>query len=124
MGMSEQHEGPRSFSVFMHELSEGEAHGEASQKLHELVNKMQDAALDQGKEVKGEFTLSLKLKVDPRGTASVDYTIKAKAPDRHRLRATLFVTKGGNLSVENPRQQTLPLREVAGQAAPAREVVK
>ena len=104
-------EGARSFTRFLDQVADGDLHTEASQLLHRLVEKMQQQTRAQAKEVKGELTLKLKLSMDGALT-TVAYEINGKEPAPRRPGSVFFVTRGGNLSVQNERQQELPLREV------------
>lgn len=104
-------EGPRAFARFFENLADGDAHAEASEKLHEL-----GAALSEhsrfGAKASGKLTLELTLKAEG-GQVDVHYAVKLKKPDPKRPRSTLWLTQGGNLSRANPNQQDLPgLREV------------
>lgn len=116
-----EEEGPRSFGVFVGQACDGEAHAEASRQLHELVTKLGREAVSRRAVAKGSLAVTFNLECEPTGIVSVAYTIKRKDPEPLRSRGVMFVTKGGNLSVQNPRQQELPLREVANDK-PAREM--
>ena len=104
-------EGPRSFSVLLTSLDDGTVHTELSEKLHALVSELRDRSTAEDRKLRGE--LGLKLTIDVRkGVADVTADITTKTPKRKREPSTVWVTKGGNLTTEVPRQEKLPLREV------------
>lgn len=109
--MAKVDEGARSFAVLLQNLGEGTFHAEASEVLHELCKKLQDHAVDFGK-AKGTLTVTLAVEIDREGVVTVDPDVKTKAPKPARKRGRYWLTAGGNLSPENPKQQKLPLREV------------
>lgn len=115
-------EGPRSFTVFMRDLSDGEAEGELSYQLHELCKRMQEEAAARNDKVKGKLALTVSLQAEPSGIVGVSYAVDVKAPKRRTSPAVFWLTRGGNLTGQNPKQQKLPLREVAAPPAEARDV--
>lgn len=128
MARTDKEEGPRSFARIIEQLNEGDAHRDLSDELHKLVLKLQDEAYARDAEVKGELTFKLVLKAGPHGRVSTLYEVKSKAPPRKTSAGMMFLTKGGNLSVENERQVALPgiravapAREVGTDTAPAKE---
>lgn len=109
--MSEKEE-PRSFAVLLHELGEGSLLALLSSELQEVVNKCQDYALSEGAPGNGEIVLKLTLKAEKNGTCAVRSEVKSKAPRPKLPPAALWISKGGNLLIENPRQQRLALKDV------------
>lgn len=109
-----QEEGPRAFSVVLQAIADGEAHQEAGQKLHDLLQTLREHAELNNSSASGKLTLELKVKVDARGAASVGYDVAIVKPATKRVPATMWLTKGGNLTPENPRQMSLGLRTVEG----------
>jgi len=109
---TEKDEGPRSFTRFLEQVAEGEANGELSRALQKLTVACATHAKLQNDTVGGSLELKLNLSVEPGGIVGVSYSVKTKEPDPKRAGSIFWTTKGGNLSVENPRQQKLPLREV------------
>lgn len=108
-------EGPRSFSAILTQLDDGLVHHELSGKLHSLVSELRDRAIAEDRKMSGELTL--KLKVDVRkGTAEVTADCTTKLPRARREPTTVWVTKGGNLTTEVPRQEKLPLRDPVADA--------
>ena len=112
MSKTEKEEGPRAFARFLEQLGDGEAHAELSAELHRLMETLHDQALATGP-TKGALTLKLSFAVDPRGTVDVAYDVAVKEPKRARSKGVFWLTKGNNLTAHNPRQERLPLREVA-----------
>lgn len=109
-----QQEGARSFAHWLTRLGDGQAAADLSQAMFELGGELRRHALDRG-EAKGELTLHLKFKVDNIGQVITTYQVKVKEPEPVRPASMFWLTKGGNLSVENPRQTTLPLRQVVNE---------
>lgn len=112
----DQSEGPRSFATFVTTLAEGEAEQELSYQLHELMKRCQEEAHMRGDKVKGTLTLSVRFIVEPKGFVGIGYDVATKAPKRKTSPGVFYLTRGGNLSLENQRQQKLPLREVGGKS--------
>lgn len=106
-------EGPRSFAVVFQTIADGEAHTEASEEMQALLKLLQDEARNTNGSASGSMTIKLGLKVDAKGVATISYSVDVKKPTKKRPGATMWVTKGGNLSPDNPRQQKLPLRDVS-----------
>ncbi len=107
-------EGPRAFARWFEKLGDGQAHFDMSRALFELGGVLRQQALERG-ECKGELTLKLKFKVDPHLQVITSYQVTVKEPEPSRPASMHWLTKGGNLTVENPRQTSLPLREVVNE---------
>lgn len=110
----EKEEGPRSFAVLIQKLGDdGEVERELSEELHQLVKTCRRTAQATGAKVKAKITLSLDLTVDHTGPVIVKPDIVVKPPKRRRADAAFFLTKGLNLSADNPKQMEMPgLRQV------------
>lgn len=106
-------EGPRSFARFVEAVADGELASELSEELFELVRYLEGEATARQSTSSGLLTLKLKITVDDRGYARVTHDVATKRPKTRRTEALMYVTKGGNLVRENPRQQSLPLRDVS-----------
>lgn len=121
--MPAENEGPRSFARFIEALGEGDVHAELSQELFELGRKLLSQARARMANVKGTLVLKLKFDADPKGVVDIEHSVEVKVPKPRRAAATMWLTKGGNLSPENQRQQVLPgIREVTAPAAAPREL--
>ncbi len=116
-----RHESPRPFSQVLLEIGDGSCHAEMSRELHQLLATMQDLAVSQSGGVKGEFVLRLRIAIDEVGQVIVKHEILRKDPKPTRRASVFFLNRKGNLTLDNPRQQKLPLREVPRDAEPPRE---
>lgn len=105
-------EGPRSFSVFMRTLSDGEAESQASYELHELGKRLQEIASLTRNKAKGKLKVTITLVAEVNNTVAVFYDINVVQPKRPTTPALFWMTKGGNLSATDTRQLELRPREV------------
>lgn len=112
---------PRSAAVILHELGDGSTLAELSAEIQRTVLACERYALDMGSAGKGKVVLTLDMRVEKNGTCAVRASVAAKVPRAVAPPAAMWVTKGGNLSPENPRQAGLPFRDV-NQRAEAREI--
>ncbi len=110
----EEPTGPRSFTVFLAKLASGEADSNLSHELHELLKRLDEEAHARATKVKGKLKLTLSLIVDETGVVAVNYDVEAKAPPRKTTPSIYWVNKASQLVTENPKQQTLALRDVGG----------
>lgn len=115
-------EGPRSYSRFLEMLDDGEAHTTVSEDLHELTKTIRDEALARHGSAAGSITVVINLKCDEVGTVEATYESKTKLPKRKSSKTIVWLTKSGNITPENPRQQKLPLREVPGGRSDVRDL--
>lgn len=106
-------EGPRSFSVILAGLDDGSIHRELSEELHRVVTELRDRSTAEDRKLSGSLALTLKIDVR-KGVADVTADVVTKLPRRRREPTTVWVTKGGNLTTEVPRQEKLPLDVVPG----------
>lgn len=121
--MSKVEEGPRSFLHFLTELGGGDAGRELSEELHELGRRLLHESTAREAKVTGELTLKIKLKAERNGLVATFYEIKRKDPSRSTTPGVAWLTAGGNLSSENPRQADLPgLREVPRPSGEVRDI--
>jgi hypothetical protein len=110
----DKEEGPRSFARLIENLGDGDVHAGLSDDLFDLIGKLRDASinLDGNAKVKGDMSIKLKVSIDARGNVGVDVDSSIKVPKRKRPTAQAWITAGGNLTTEHPRQTKLPLQEV------------
>ena len=96
----------RPFADVLRELGAGATYEDLTAKLAEVV----EAVV----ETRKQGTISIALKVKPNGDGSVMIAdeIKVKVPEAPRGDSVFFVTSGGSLVRQDPRQQDLPLRRV------------
>lgn len=122
MTTKDKDEGPRSFARFIESLADGAACSELSEELFGLSNKLQDESLARNTPVKGELTLKIKLAADPRGMVAIHYDVKRKDPVRPTSAGVMWLTKGGNLTAQNPKQLELGALRQVKQREDVREV--
>lgn len=106
-------EGARSFAVLLQHIDDGGLHAELSAAVQSLTTTLTDQVDAMGADAKGTITVVLSLAARRNGTVDVGADVKVKAPKPKRANTLFWPTKSGNLSAENPRQVSLPLREVA-----------
>lgn len=98
----------RPFADWLHDQGRGVLAAELSDRLNELV----EAVALHGK----AGSLTLVIKVAPAGknghTVVVSDEVKSKLPEGDREDSIFFVDEHCNLTRHDPRQQSLPLREV------------
>ena len=104
----------RAFHDFLREYRRGAAHDELSDALQELVG---DIA-QEGKAGKLVFTLNIKPAESKDGALSITDEIKVVPPKKTKGGSIFFVSPENNLVRDDPKQQRLPLREVAPGEAP------
>lgn len=118
-------EGPRSFGVFLTHLGDGEALIALSKEQHDLLIALAEEADRTQSTVKGSLTLKIDFKVEHSGVVGAVYSIATKEPSPPRGGSIFWLSKGKNLTVENPRQKKLPFDvvEVRGEVreVPERE---
>lgn len=106
-------EGARSATRFLEQVSDGQCAADLSHALHRLGLQMRAQIALRSDKVNGEIVLKLKFNAEPSGIVGVAYEINAKDPKQRTSASVFWLTKGGNLSNENPRQTSLPgIREV------------
>lgn len=104
-------EGARSFSRFVEQVDDGGALIAISEAMHKLLVEIKETADTTCQETKGALAVQFQFTANG-GAIDVTYSIATKSPKRKFARSTFYLTAGANLSVENPRQLGLPLREV------------
>lgn len=111
--MSTNEEGARGFAVTLQQIDEGRFHAEVSEAVHALNRSLDSHATTYGVTAKGELTLVLRLAASPNGTVQVLGEVRTKTPKPPRSGSVFWLTRGLNLSPENPKQTKLPLQQVA-----------
>lgn len=103
---------PTDFQDILTDLDEGKTHRQLGQLLRRIVTAVEETRL------KGELTL--KLGVTMEGTmVRVVPTISSKIPTAKAEATIFFAGKGGDLSLDNKRQENLP--HVPGRPSNVRE---
>lgn len=122
-GDARDKEGPRSFAHIITQLGGGDVHRDLSDDLHELMRAVQDQVqhIEGSTKIRGEMSIKIKLTADAYGVCGLDVDSSIKKPKRRRPTRQAFITAGGNLTTEHPRQTELPLQEV-GRRGVAQEV--
>lgn len=110
--LDDTEEGPRDFARFLALIEDGTCNAELSRQLQELAVQLLTQAKQTNQVAKGEIALKITIRMDPKEHAAVDYDIKVKEPAPPHGGSVFFVTKGGNLTPENQRQQALFPRDV------------
>jgi hypothetical protein len=110
MTPEERAEGARSFARALEGIGDGKCISEASEEFWALLRDIHTMAKSRGQdgEAAGALTLALKVSVNAKGEAEIGWDVTAKKPKKKRLTAVAWVTKGGNLTFEVPRQLGLP----------------
>lgn len=114
-------EAPMPFHLFLARVEAGVLHADLSEKLNDLNGELATLAAQNGK-AKGSISVKLTLVHQRNGMVEVTADIKTDAPKVPRESSVFFVTEGSNLSVDNPKQPSLPLRSVEAVAEKARDV--
>lgn len=114
-------EGPRSFAEMFRHIDGGSFAIEVSKEVYDLNAKLEQIASGQGK-AKGELTIKLKFEHDNKGRVDVATDLTVKSPKEQRSKSVFWMTRGGNLSPNNPKQVEMNFRDVNKPAEPARDV--
>lgn len=112
MAKDEKTEGPRSFAVMLQQIGDGELHDDLGLRMQELVGNLRAFSERYQREGKGTLTLTLNVIAAGNGTIAVAGDVKVKTPTPKRAGSVFWPTAANNLTLENPRQQKLPLKEV------------
>lgn len=121
MATEPKEEGPRGFSVILAQLQDGALHGELGAELQKLVAHLGEQSNRFQRPSKGALTLTLNV-VAVGSTVEVTGDVKVKTPKVPRERSVFYRTPGGNLTLDNPKQQKLALKEVPATGTKAKDV--
>lgn len=116
-----QEEPPRGFAVTVQQIDDGVLHSDLSKEMQELVAELVSQAKRYETKAKGTLTLTISMTAEQNGVVMVAGDIKVKTPKIKPAPSHFWATKGGNLSVSNPKQPSLFVRDVSA-PAPVREV--
>ncbi len=114
-------DGTRDFPAFIRMVNDGSFQHELAGALHDINAKLQTIASNEGK-AKGQLTITINLTHQDDGTVQVEPVVKAKVPEPRRRKSTFWMTPGGNLSPNNPKQVRLEFKDVSAPAAPAKDL--
>ena len=104
-------EGPRSFARVIAELNHGSFEAEMAGELHQLLDRLAKEAGNRGK-AKGKIGITLAIEVAANGVVTITSDKKIVEPKVERGQSIFWLTRGGNLTNQDPKQTKLPLREV------------
>lgn len=110
----------RSAAVLLPQIDEGALNAELSGAIHATTRKLYEMAVAYAKDTKGKVVLTIGLEVSPQGYVVVRGGVESKVPRARPTAGHFWLSPGGNLVLENPRQQKLPLRDI--NAPPQRPV--
>jgi hypothetical protein len=99
----------RSFSSFMRQLEDCEQ--DVTEELYKLLSRLHRHAQNHTT-AKGKLALELYIMVDARDQVETRYAIKTKEPPKATPKSVHWLNHQGSLTIEDPRQQKLNLREV------------
>jgi hypothetical protein len=122
MKTDESTEGTRDFGAFLRMVNDGSFQHELSSALYKVNGELAIIAGNEGS-AKGQLTITVNLKHDESGTVTVEPVVKVKVPEPRRRKSTFWLTPGGNLSPNNPKQTKLEFRDVSAPAAAAKDVI-
>lgn len=83
-----------------------------TQEMQELIEKTRDHALAYRVKAKCKLTLSIELVIDPFGQIDLAAEHKLTEPKAPKAKAVAWATEGGGLTVANPNQRSMEIREV------------
>jgi hypothetical protein len=110
--VSEEEESHRSFNFMFARMADGDAHREASAEFHGLLAKLKRLSQLRRGKANGKLSITLTASVDGDMVA-IGYDVTTKEPKPPRQGTLCWLTKGGNVAFEDPRQQELKgIREV------------
>lgn len=115
-------EGPRSFSVFVSQICDGEIETEASETQQKLLAALEEEATTRG-QCKGRLTLTIEYVVDNKGNCTVAFDVTKKEPKKLRGSGRCWLTKGSNYSMDPPGRRK-GIREVETLAEPEEQAVR
>jgi hypothetical protein len=97
-------EGPRSFAVFLRDLSNGALDVKASEEWHNLAQAIEAEAMKRGK-AKGTLTVKVLLTADDQGNADIKFAVDSKEPTVVHNGGPAWFTKGSNVALEPPGKE-------------------
>jgi hypothetical protein len=105
----------RAFADVVRELGSGSTYDDLTAGLAEVV----EAVIATRKA--GELTLKMAIKPNGESSVIIVDDVKTKVPKPARGNTIFFATTDGSLIRNDPRQESLPLREVAETKAPLKD---
>lgn len=114
-------EGARSFAHFLMQANSGAMASDTSFEFRRMVDEMRRVAM-QSNGASADFTLKIHLTLDDSDEVRVKFSARGKVSEPTRRKGTMWLSRGGNLIPENPRQQRLPLTEVPYERTPIKDL--
>lgn len=111
----------RAFSTLIGALEDGALHKELTDGIRDLIGNLHNAKIDQGGKPKGSVTLVLSFKLDG-DVIECEAACAIKQPKRLRNKTVLYATEDNHLTIRNPKQRDLPLRDANAAREPVRAV--
>lgn len=99
----------RPFAEVLMQQARGRTHDDLSQSLHQLIAAVQET----GKGGKLQLTIDVKPLKGDTNTLAVTASTACKLPQVDQPSSIFFVDGEGNLTRNDPRQMSLPLRDAA-----------
>lgn len=107
----------RPITETMHHIGNGFFINTASEKLADLVKKVNES----GKSGKIDLTITIK-KLVKSGAMQITGKVKATMPTEEPMETVLFATETGALTPENPHQQKLNLTVIKEEEKPLKTI--
>lgn len=104
--------GPRNFGQFVADHEDGRFHNAASDAMHELLQRLREAAGLRGGTAKAQMTIKLDFEMEGENI-EITAELTSKLPKLKRGRSIWWITPEGHLCRSNPAQPELPLRDVS-----------
>lgn len=96
----------KAFNEVFEQIGGGEALGRASDALTELGMAVAETLKA------GSVTITISMKPNGAGSVLMQAKVSSKIPSAPMLDSVFFVTSGGSLLRDDPRQEKLPLRDM------------
>lgn len=84
------------------------------QENDELIAEIVNFSQAYGAKAKGKLTLSIEYETDRYGQIDIKVEHKITTPKPPKAKATAWTSDGGGLTVANPNQRAMEIREVSG----------
>lgn len=101
-------------------IGRGDFQSECGETFKGMNEALSSIAAQNGK-AKGQITIVLNVKHEANGVVEIQPDLKVKMPATVRGKSIFWATESGRLAANDPRQQSLPLREVAAPDAPPKD---
>jgi hypothetical protein len=106
----------------LRKCEDGNFYNAAGAELQALISDLRTMAQRKQADVKGSYTLTIKLHMGRDGYVGLTPSVDVKKPKPTRLETTVYTDEDGDVSAR-PVEKQLQLREVSGGAAPERKAL-